>query len=195
MALTESLALVLPLAENIVAYHTPISREVFEANYAIIAGTKAALFGKGIAFAADSGPRIAALELREQARIKAAERGEFTPDGKPSETAATALLAELKRLTMVLCGSDAGWEQVPVQFAMDRGAIDPEDWREAESNLVFFTCAYAMASRRDKAKLARGTAGVMGASITSLPLPEFIASLPTSTATNPTSATPLSIPS
>ncbi len=201
MNLTEALNLSIPLrrAENgdviIHGYHTPISREVFEANYRILAATKAAIFGKGIAFASDSGPRIAALRLRDEARQDALERGDLDRDGNLHDRGATALLAELKRLTMALVPTPQGWSQVPIEVAISSGAIDAEDWSEAESALVFFTCGYAMATRRDKARMARGLAGVMGSSITSLPLTEYAASLATSTQVNDTPVRASSIPS
>lgn len=187
MQINDALNLVIPLQRDgdgnitVYGYHTPISREVFEANYAILASTKAALFSKGLAYAADVGPRIAALKLRDEARAEAISKGDVDANGEPRIVAATALLAEMRRLTMALVPGDNGWEMIPAEIAVSRKAIDAEDWREAESGLVFFTCAYAMAPRANRAKMAEGLASVLGGLITSSPLTEYAASLRTST--------------
>jgi hypothetical protein len=181
--INDALSLVIPLRRDAegnpltYAFHTPIPREVFEANYQILAGTKSAIFMKGLAYAGDVGPRIATLELKEQAKKLSLERGDLSPNGEPNTVSATALLAEIKRLTLVLIPTLAGWENVPVDVAMQQDAIDADDWREAESGLVFFTCAYALTPKAQRRNMADGIASILPGSITSLPPTEFAVSL------------------
>ena len=83
MKLENNLNLVFPIRmdeqDNAVlyAYHTPISKAVFESSFRIIAATKAVLFSKGHVFAADVGPRIASLTLKDEAKKDAEARGQF----------------------------------------------------------------------------------------------------------------------
>ncbi len=175
MTINSSLNLVFPIrSENntplIWAYHTPISTEVFQANYRIIAATKAAIFGKGIAYAADAGPRIASLTLRDAGRADAAEWG--------IEDTAPALLANISRLTHVLAPGKDGFDMVPIDAAISRKVIDAEEWAESESMLVFFTCAYSMALRSNREAVAKASALVLGGSTTSLEPLGWAASLP-----------------
>lgn len=170
------------LSEPLVwAYHTPISTEVFRANYRIIAATKAALFAKGRAFVAVAGSSIAALTLSDAARADAAELG--------IEDASSSFLAELKRLTLILAPSKDGFEQVPVDVALSRNVIDSDDWGEAESAIVFFTSVYALERRANRQTMGTSLALMIGGSMTLLGPTEYLASLQTSTAPE-TSAEP-----
>jgi hypothetical protein len=184
--INESLNVVLPIREEgdrgvtLYAYHTPIAREVFEANYRVLAATKAVLSSKGVHFLVDSGPRIASLTLRDEARKEAMERGEVDGQGVPSDAAYRALIAEMKRLTVVLVPGERGWDMIPVDIAITRGLLDDEEWGEAESALVFFTCHFAMSRRADRRNICTKTASLLRGSSTSLPATEFAASLQTS---------------
>lgn len=157
----------------IYAYHTPISREVFDSSYRVIAATKAAIFGRGVSYAADAGPRIATLVMLDAAKADAEEWG--TQDMGP------ALRAEIRRLTQVLVPGANGFDPLPIDLAVSRKMIDDDEMREAEAAIIFFTVSYAMASRARRQPTARASALVLGASITSLGLMEFAASLATST--------------
>jgi len=157
------------------AYHTPISRDVFELNYRAISAANLTIFSKGVGFAAESGPIIATLALRDAARGDALESLESAGDP------ATPLLGEIKRLTMVLAPSPQGYDIVPVDIALSRGTIDAEDWKEAESSIVFFTCGLWMVRRERREMKRSALASVLQGSITSLPPTEFVASLATST--------------
>lgn len=187
MKLNEKLNLVLPVGDR-QAYHTPISREVFEANYRILAATKAAVSSKGIYYQMDAGPRIAALALKDEAKKDAEERGDEFDSAK-------ALVEEIKRLTMILCPSERGWDMLPVDAAISAGHIDLDDWREAESAIVFFTCLWSLAAKTDKPKVATATAGLLKASTTPLTPSEFVASLLDSTTTQSQVAAVSSVPS
>jgi hypothetical protein len=177
------------------AYHTPISREVWEQHFRVLSATKSALASKGSHYLTSSGPRIAALTLRDEGRKDAAARGSFDEHGKVRDDDTDAFFAELQRLTMVLCPGQHGWDMLPVATAIAGGKIDSEDWEEVASSIVFFSCHYAMARKADRETTARGTAYVLDASITSLPPTEFVASLPNLTQASPTTPVRSSIPS
>jgi fermentation-respiration switch protein FrsA (DUF1100 family) len=175
-AITEALNVVMPVREDgVMAYHTPISREVFEANYRILSAAKASISQKGVVYLMDAGPRIAALTLREEGRKDAQERGDAGDGG------ASALLAELRRLTMILAPGPNGWAMVPVDTALAQNLIDAEEWSETESALVFFTFHYALSRKAERSKIATATALILKGSITSFSAMEYAASLPTST--------------
>jgi hypothetical protein len=168
------------------AHHAPISRAVFEANYRILSATKAELSSHGPHYAMHVAPQIAALTLKDEGTKDAEARGLYDAQGNPRDESAPALLAEIRRLTMVLVPGSSGWDLIPVDTAIASGKIDAEDWSEAESAIVFFTSHWSMARKVDRARVARSTASVVRASITSLSPMEFAASLPTSTAADAT---------
>jgi hypothetical protein len=165
----------------IYGYHTPISRQIFEANYRVLAATKSALASKGVHYQMDAGPRIAGLVLLDEAARDAREIGNVDMDGKPIIDGAIALLADIKRLTMVLVPTDAGWQSRPVDVAISAGQIDAEEWKEVESSIVFFTCHYCLAKKSERQTMARATASVLNGQSTSLSVTEYANSLTTST--------------
>lgn len=193
MKIADNLNLTIPLRADekgttVHGYHTPISREVFAENYRILAATKASLASKGVHYLMGSGPRIAALTLRDEGKKDALDRGDVDASGKPSDGGAKALLEEIKRLTVILCPSASGWTMLPIDAAISQGVIDEDDWQEGESAIVFFTAHWALASKAEKAKVANATASALKGSITSSSATEFIGSLPTSTSSATTAA-------
>ncbi len=154
--IADDLRLVIPVTYDatgdpvIYAYHTPISHAVFQANFAVIARTNAAIFKEGFAYAQLSGITTAAMELKEQAEKYAAERGILAPDGKSFMDMAKPILTEIERLTLILAPTPQGWQELPVSVAINQGHIKEEDWQEAESQLVFFSVSYAVESRHRK---------------------------------------------
>ena len=184
MRIDQDLNLVVPVRTDadgntlIYGYHVPISRQVFEANYRILAATKSALASKGIHYQMDAGPRIASLVLMDEARRDAIENGQIDKDSSPIIDGAIALLADLKRLTTILLPTDTGWVQRPVDAAIGTDQIDADEWKEAESAIVFFTCHYSLAKRAQKTAMGKATASVLMGQGTSLGLSEFASSLP-----------------
>ncbi len=170
------------LTPLIMAYHMPISQAVFEANWRIISATAATLLKKGVGPSVVS---IATLALKDAGRADAADYG--LPEGLTIEAGgmAISLLAELHRLTTVLAPSTAGYESLPVDIAIARNVIDADDWMEAESALVYFTCGLSSATRQRKAASASLLASALMGSITSSPISEYLGSLPTSTTAEP----------
>ncbi|MEK8043056.1 hypothetical protein AAB986_32205 [Burkholderia contaminans] len=185
--INEAMNLVVPVVTDesgvrVWGYHTPISRQVFEANYRVLAATKASLMSKGAMYMMDSGPRIAGLTLLDEGLRDAEARGRFSKDGKTVLDEATpALIAEIRRLTMVLVPGPGGWDLLPIESAVAAGKIDEEDQAETESAIVFFTCICALASKSERKDQASRTATLLKGSITSLSPTEFSDSLPKST--------------
>lgn len=181
------LRLVLPLRSDadgnvlVWGYHTPISTEVFRANYRTLAATKAAIFGEGVRYAFDVGAQIAALRLRDEGKRDAEQRGEAGDSGVQK------LMEEFQRLTMAAVPGASGWETVPVNVAFQRNLIDQDDWMEVESAIVFFSCAWFLTPRHGRSRSADILASQARGSMTRLSLMEWAASLPTST---PIAATP-----
>lgn len=178
---------------RVYAYHSPISREVFEANFRVLAATKAALSSKGSHYLMGAGPRVAALTLKDEGRKDAASRGSFDSDGNVVDLETPAFLEELKRLTTVLCAGQHGWEHLPVDVAIQQEKFDSEDWEEALASLVFFTSQYSMAKKADRTKAMEAMAGFLGGSTTSSTPTEFVASLQKSTPVELTKKTHSSI--
>ena len=190
----DNLNLVLPvLVEDEViasAFHTPLSRQVFEANYQLFALTKAELSSKGLHYQMDTGPRICTYVLVDEARKIAEASGRLDAQGNPDTLKATALLAEIKRLTMICVPEVTGWESIPVDTAIARGKIDQEDWKELESSILFFTCHHFLTKKSDRKKLFLAVASLLGGSATSLPITEYANSLLTSMQSESSAQTP-----
>ncbi|VWB07102.1 hypothetical protein [Burkholderia lata] len=178
MQITDSLNLAIPFGNGLVAYHAPIDRAVYEANYAVLHATLATMSKRGVHYLRASGPSIASLVLKDEAKREAAERGE--------KVDSVALLGEIKRLTTVLSPSPSGYETLPVDVALEQGKFDAEDWSELEASLVFFTCLVQTAKKSDRAIVANSAASVMDGSITSSAITAYVASLQISTKVEPT---------
>lgn len=194
MQINDAMNLVLPVGDGLHAYHTPISRQIYEAHYSVLNATKAALARKGIHYQMGSGPRIANLVLKDEGLKDAAERENFDAQGKPVDDRTPALLAEVKRLTNVLCPGPAGWDLLPVDTAISQGRMDAEDYAELEAALCFFTCHVMPAKKSNRASIAKATASVLSGSITSSPPTEYAASSLTLTKAAPTTNQASSLP-
>ena len=188
MKIDPALNLVLPIRENpadeevlLWAYHAPLSREAFESSYRIIAAAKHMIWGDGVEYAYSSGQYVATLALKDAGRIDAVKYG--LPEDVSIEEGGTAaaLLAELKRLTSVLVPSENGWEMLPTEIALTKNVITAEEWREAERQIVFFTCSSFMCQAKSRPIMIPRFASVLGGSTTSLPPMDFAASCTTST--------------
>lgn len=171
------------------AYHTPISKEVFEANFRVLAATKSALASKGVHYLMSSGPRISVLTLKDEGKKDMLARG------VADDNEVVALLREISRLTLVLCPGSSGWDMLPVETAIQQKKLDVEDWEEALSGIVFFTVHFAMAKKSDRETVAKAMSSLLGSQITSLVPMEFAASLPTLTPVEFTAQVHSSIPS
>ena len=74
MHIDDSLGLVVPIRDDglgISAYHVPISRHVYEANFRLLSHVKSDLAQGGVYYQMEAGPRVAALLVRDRARAEA----------------------------------------------------------------------------------------------------------------------------
>jgi hypothetical protein len=181
--ITDDLNIVIPVSETCRAYHTPISEEVFEASFRVIAATHAALFSQGVEYSQSVGTRIAALTLKDEGERLAKKREE------PGDFGATAVLADIRRLTNILAPTKSGWDMFPVEAALEQNIISAENWKEAEAALIFFTCPYVIARPKQREGIAKAISGILGGLVTSLNITDYIDSLATSTKAEPTKAT------
>lgn len=174
MRINEKLNFVIPIcddegAECAYVHSTPVSQEVFEANYRLIAITYNGIYEGRLGQLA--GPRTSALEMRAVAK----EMG--------IEPRADALLAEIRRLTSVIAPQSTGWEPMPYSAAVERGILSGYDASVVENALVFFMCCWHVHPPRPRMDLLRGAAQIWDARILSQNVSEFIGSLPISTET------------
>ena len=186
MRLNEKLHLVVPIYDenddpNSYVHSAPLSREVFESHFLLISKTFTAIHAEGLGEIA--GPRVASLIMR-----KVAER-------MRNMESYQALMNEIRRLTNVLTREGGRWAMIPFQDAMDRKAIPAGDLAEVENAIVFFMLLSAMQQRRMLAHFLTGAAELWGAQISSLDCTAFAASLPISTATANTGASPTPVSS
>ena len=187
MKITDELNLALPVGDgSMMAYHTPISRDVYELHYSVLNAAKASMVRKGIQYQMGQGPRIANLVLKDEGLKDAAERGDYDEKGNVVDEKTPALLDEIKRLTVGLVPAGAGYEMLPIEAAIAQGKIDREDWSELESAIVFFTCHVMPARKMNRVAIGKATASVLSGSTTSSSPMDFAASLQTSTNAEPT---------
>ena len=186
MRINERLNLVIPIygddENDVVAWvhSTPISRDVFDAHYLLIAKTFSVLHTQRLGEIA--GPRIAANVLRDQAR-------ELTRTADDADAVLHPLLAEIHRLTNVLLPTSAGWETHTYDQVLSRKLLSPEDVSEVESAVTFFTVISLMHKRVVARQFLEGAARLWGAQLTSSNVTGWAASLPTLTAPATSSAT------
>ncbi len=165
---------------------TPISRAVFEANYALISRVDAEMYARGQSYYLRSGPRVAALTLRDVGRQEAADHG------REGDGGAGALLAEIRRLTNVIEASENGWHTLPLDTALQRNLLDADEAAEVENAVVFFSAVCATARRSMRDRLLTAMASLLGAQTVSSNATEFAGSLPKLTPAEHTHKHPVS---
>lgn len=154
------------------AYSTPISTEVFQANYRILAAVNAEIWKKGINNAA-AFATVANLMLLDVAKLDAAQWG--------TEDTGKAFLAEIQRLSYILAPGANGFEMLPINIAIERKVIDQGDWAEAESAVIFLISGFLLLPRAARKRFAERIVSAIGGSITSSAPLEWVNSLPRST--------------
>lgn len=147
---------------------TLVTREVFEAHWFLLARVWGRIMAGGLGVG--SGPRIAYLMLKEEA--KASELEPQLHD----------LMTEIRRLMNVIVATGKGWETVPFEEATKRKLIDEDDAREVMNAVAFFTVISHMAQRQRVKLLLERTADLWGARIVHLNSMDFRGSLETLTA-------------
>lgn len=167
MAITinKKLNLVLPVeieSGKIWIHSTPLSREVFESNWALLTRTLSNLYGNGIGPA--MAPRVAALCLRETAK-------------EMDETVdlSSNIFNEIYRLTNVLMPSSngAGYESQLLYQVKQKKLIDEETLAEVENALVYFIVASAVHLKSELPMVHQGLKQIWKAETTSFGITEY----------------------
>lgn len=151
-------------------YATPLHRLVFEKYFEVITETQNKMMEKGPEWLLRMGPLVAKLMLKKVAEEAGIWGG--------MEGVERGVLAEIRRTTSVLMPTDAGWDAVPLQHALDTKFFEPEDAEEVENAVVFFTVGCASMKRAQRDPFMEAASVLWGASVTSLPLTEYQSSLP-----------------
>jgi hypothetical protein len=174
ITINKQLNLVLPLPRGntfIYVYSTPISREVFDANFMIISKVFTELYTQGLGLSA--APRIAAKMMK---KIAMEENSWDGPEGVQN-----TLIQEIYRLTNVFLPAEKGWETMPFHTAVVQKQLDEDEIEEVENNIVYFTVAYSMHRRQDREQIINGTLKLWGGQLTLLNFTEYRSSLTTLT--------------
>ena len=180
MRLDQRLNLVVPIERQdgatLFVHSTPVSRQVFEAHYRVIGRAHAQI--KADMESLRSGPRVAALALRDAA--KRFDLADATEHG---------LLAEIRRLTNVVLPTPAGNTVLPLETASERGLLDADEAAEIEGYTAFFTVISTMERKKTAAAILTLMGDLWETATSSLNSTDFAASLKTSTAAENTGAT------
>lgn len=178
MKINRRLNLVVPVhrEKDVIYVHAvPISAEVFEANFLTISRTFASIYGLGLGPTA--GPRVAAMLLKKTGKDM----------GLENET--QGLISEMRRLSNVVVPTNAGWETIPLQDALDKNLIEGDDASEVENAITFFTVLSWMHRRDQLTQMLDEAVKLSGAQLESLNCTEYAASLRTSSADENTGET------
>ena len=169
------LNIVVPLPRDsgtIYIHSTPLSREVFETYYMVIAKSFSALFAENLNVV--SGPRVAALVVKTIAKQMGVWEGAGGVQG--------GLFAEIRRLTNVLMPTEKnGLESFPFQALIDKKILDEDEIAEVESLIVFFILNSAMHRKQYLPRILEGMCDLWAIQTTQLNATEYLASLRTST--------------
>lgn len=179
MKINQSLNLVVPVdsAEGEIYFHSmPLHREVFQKYHFVICTTFTRLLVNGMEM---TGAKVAAMTLEEVAK----EQGKW--EGK--DGVQNGLMAEIARITNVLCLTETGWESLDVETAVSRGYVEEEDWQDAKQRIVFFILICAMTRLQVRNDLLMILNESWQTQTTSSTCTEFAASLPISTGIEPSS--------
>ena len=176
MNLNRKLNLVIPVEREdglVYVHSTPISREVFERYFMVIAKTFGRIVVEGLA---QTSPRIAMLMLRRTAQDDGAWSG--------ASGVEMGLVSEIRRLTNALLPlKTGGWETVPWHDVVANRMLEDEEVQEVENLLAFFTLSAAMRRRKEHEEMMEAMAEAFNLQTTSSDCTAFASSLPTSIAT------------
>ena len=181
MKIDRQLNVVIPITRDdestIYAHVTPVSREVFDANFIVMSKAFAAIYAEGLNHIA--GPMVAMRVIKHVAK-----------DLKMEQEVATGLLAEIRRLTNIL--APPAFAPIPLDVALQQEIISLEDADEVENAAAFFTLSSAMHRRQDRKSFMERAASLWGAQVTSSTIMESSASWLKSTQDAATKAKPAS---
>ncbi|MGH8321582.1 MAG: hypothetical protein ACRESI_06480 [Gammaproteobacteria bacterium] len=169
--ISRRLHLVIPIQltkSTLYAHITPIDTTTFDTFFLPIAKTFSRIYTEGLGIVA--GPRVASKLLK----LVAEDLGTW-------EQVRSGLVAEIRRLTNILCLETAGWKLYPFEDAVRNKIIDAEDASEVENAAVFFTLISHMHKRNERELIMTPVAALWGARVELLNCTEYQSSLPTST--------------
>jgi hypothetical protein len=170
VTINKKLNLVIPLEiddnKKMWVHSTPISREVFEANYMLFVKTLSNLYFNGIG--PGMAPRVAALALKDMAK----EIDNTTDLSMP-------VIQEIYRLTYVLMIDPATnkWIVKPFLEIKMKNMLEEEVIREVENALVYFTVASAIHLKSELPSIMIGLSSIWEAQTTSLTAMDYCNSL------------------
>jgi hypothetical protein len=182
MRLNRRLNLVIPLhaddGKTVLAYvhAVPLGEEIVEKYYQVLGQTFTAIYTQGFGVAA--GPGVGYRLLRQLS-----EAQKIWDDLGDEPGVKNGLVEEMLRLSSVVSPVKGRWQALPVRLAADQGFIDPEDLREIENALVFFTAVSATLPRTQRREHLDSACNLWGWQITSSDCSGFVSGLKTSTET------------
>jgi hypothetical protein len=163
---------------TVYVHSTPISRDVFERHFRVLARSFAAIYQERLNIFA--GPRVSKLLLQQTAE----ELGLWDTPGGVRD----ALIPEIFRLTNVAVANGNGWETIPYHEAVAKKLLDEDDAAEVENAVCFFICNSAIMRRDQLPAILDGMTSLWGALTTSSTCSEYAASLPPSIEVTPLKA-------
>lgn len=169
--INKALNLVIPVRKDDEVYYVysaPIRREAFEKYFLVLTKAYTELAGNGLL---SQGARISTLMLKQVA------------DDLGKSHHATEILQEIRRLSNVIACAPSGWESIPLNVAVERELIDPDDVFEIEGHQVFFTLISLVPTKNQAEEMLSHLPDMLGWLLTSSTPMEYIAGLPTLTET------------
>lgn len=157
-------------------HSTPISREIYEANFLILSKAISAMYEEGLAPGICS--RVALMMMRKVA----AKLGD-------TDALEKMLLPEIWRLTNVLMPTERGWETVPFQTVINNKMMSDNDIAEVQNFICFFIAASWVHKKAELHAVIYPLLTASGGSTTLLTCTEYGSSLQTSKPEENTGAT------
>ena len=168
--------------EKLYVHSAPIGYEVFKHHYLVLSKAWAKIGQEGDFYVAFSGPKVAALVIRDVARdVGGAGRTAEERSANGLAAVEAGLMAEIVRLSNVVFVGKAGWESYPLADAVRRKILSTEEFDEIEGAVTFFTVVSSMNKASETRLLLNPLTSLWGAQYVSLNATEFTSSLQTST--------------
>lgn len=172
MEINRKMNLVVPVDTDkgrIYIHSTPISKEVYRENFLVLGKVFAQVFGEGLGVI--SGPRVAYMMLEKIAK----DAGAWDGDRGVKNSIISEVIKNSKAIIPI---EGKGWDDMPLDVAIDRGHVDPDD---VLSELIFFTCVFAINKPAQAIQVMGDVNTLWGSAITSQSSTDWMKSLPTST--------------
>lgn len=180
MEISRKMNLITPVetdAGTIYVHSVPISKAVYRAHFLPLSKTFAAIFGQGLNVIA--GPRVAYMMLENVAKTDGTWEG--------ANGVKNTLVQEIIRSSTAIVPVDGkGWEEIPLDVAIDRDIVDPDD---VLGEIVFFTCVFAINKPGQAKSLMQDVNSLWNSVCTSQTAMEWATSLQTSTSSENTGET------